>query len=439
MPDAAEIRAQLSARSLPLLEGSLPPGEFVLPDYAGLGLANLPATIALLLGGELPGACPPLRHDLWADWRDGLRRVVLVVVDALGYLQLRSAMSAAVDGRLVFHHLAEAGRMVPITSTFPSTTNTVLSTLWTGYSPAAHGVLAYELYLRELGVAASTLFFWPIHHRRRDVLAEWGIEAEKFIPVPGLAQQLAAQGILTYGFISKAYSDSLLSQMHRRGTQGVTGFVTASDMWLGVQRAIEQHAAEKLLLVAYWDTIDGITHQYGPGDDAWHLELRSISWLMEHAFLSRLTPAQREGTLLLLTADHGGVATPPREAIRLDDHPPLRDALSLPPLGESRIPFLHARGDSLPLVRAYMQEQLAASFVTLTREQVLDSGLLGPGPVYEETPHRLGDLVALARGHHYLARHPQQLKMLGRHGGLSAQEMLVPLIGARLDRLPWPP
>ncbi|HUT21110.1 MAG TPA: alkaline phosphatase family protein, partial [Anaerolineae bacterium] len=70
-----------------------------------------------------------------------------------------------------------------------------------------------------------------------------------------------------------------------------------------------------------------------------------------------------------------------------------------------------------------------------SREQVLSSGLLGPGPVYEETPHRLGDLVCLAKDDHYLARDDYQLKLLGRHGGLSAQEMLVPLLGVRLDAL----
>ena len=121
------------------------------------------------------------------------------------------------DDELVFRCLAEAGRLVPITSTFPSTTNTVLTTLWTGHSPAAHGVLAFELYLRELGVAASTLFFWPIHRRRRDSLAEWGVDARTFVPVPGLAERLADQGIVTRGFLSKAYADSILSRIHRRG------------------------------------------------------------------------------------------------------------------------------------------------------------------------------------------------------------------------------
>jgi hypothetical protein len=431
MPDATLLETHLRAHTLPQIQDRLPDGEFVLPHYDGLGIANLPATIAGLFGAKLPGTCPPLQEDLWADWCDGLQRVVLVVIDALGYLQLRSAMAA--DDELVFHQLAQAGRLLPITSTFPSTTNTVLTTLWTGYSPATHGVLAYELYLRELGVAASALFFWPVHHRQRDSLADWGIDDQTFVPVPSLPEQLLAHGITTRTFISKAYSNSMLSRIHRRGVRQTYPFVSGGDMWLGLRDVIEQHKQEKLLLTAYWDTIDGITHQCGPDDDAWSVELCGLSWMMRTGFLERLTAEQRRGTLLLITADHGGLSTPPQAAIRLDHHPELGNALSLPPLGESRVLFLHTRGDTLDRVQSYVEQQLNDAFVLLTRKQVLDSGILGPGPVYEETPHRLGDLVGLARGSHYLARNEHQAKMLGRHGGLSPDEMLVPLIGVRLD------
>jgi hypothetical protein len=431
LPSASSIERVLRARSLP--DQRVPAGEFVLPSYDGWGIANVPATLAALLGASLPVPCPPLQRELWSGWSDGLQRVVLIVIDALGYLQLRSAMAA--DEGLVFHELAEAGRLVPMTSLFPSTTNAVLTTLWSGYSPAAHGVLAYELYLRELGVAASTLFFWPIHHRQRDALASWGIDAETFVPVPSLAEQLSQHGITTRLFLSRAYMDSMLSRIHTRDVHRVYGFTGVSDMWLGLQRVIERHQQERLLLVAYWDTIDAITHNYGPDDEAWSVELHWLSTMMRAAFLERLAPSQREGTLLLVVADHGGLATPVRAAVRLGDHAPLRDALSLPPLGENRATFLHARGDALDELRAYMEGELGSAFVTLSREEVLASGLLGPGPVYEETPHRLGDLVCLARDNHYLARDDYQLQIVGRHGGLSAQEMLVPLLGVRLDAL----
>ena len=433
MFSASSIENRLRTRALPGLSGQVSLDEFVMPSYDGWGIANIPATLACLFGGGLPSACPPLQRELWSGWTDGLRRVILVVVDALGYLQLRAAMAS--DEGLVFHRLAEVGHLVPLTSIFPSTTNAVLTTLWSGYSPAAHGVLAYELYLREFGVAASTLFFWPVYHRQRDALAAWGLDVEKFVPVPSLARQLSQHGVTTRLFLNRAYLDSMLSRIHTRGARQTYGFVGMADMWLGLRDVIDQHPQEKLLLAAYWDTLDAVTHQYGPDNEYWTMELRSLSTTMQRAFLDRLTPAQREGTLLLLLADHGGLSTPRRAAIRLSHHAPLRDALSLPPVGENRAVFMHARGDTLPALRQYVEAELGSAFVVLSREQVLSSGLLGPGPVYEETAHRLGDLVCLAKHDHYLARDDHQLTQLGRHGGLSAREMLVPLLGVRLDAL----
>jgi hypothetical protein len=338
------------------------------------------------------------------------------------------------DDGLVFHRLAQAGRLVPITSTFPSTTCTALTTLWTGYAPAAHGSLAYELFLRELGVAASVLFFWPVRYRQRDVLGQWGIDPETFIPVPGLAERIVDQGARTHALISKTYATSMLTRMLQRGVQETGGFVGQGDMWLELQRAIEKHQDNKLFLTLYCHTIDSITHQYSPDDASWRLELRAMARMLEEGFLSRLTPRQREGTLLLITADHGGVPTLFQDAIQLSHHPDLREALLFPPVGETRVPFLHTRGDNLDFVLSCM-EKLSHSFATLTREQILQSGLLGPGPTYVETPHRLGDLVGIARGNHFLAQHETHLKMKGRHGGLSPQEMLVPLVGVRLDAL----
>lgn len=433
MFSASVIEDRLRARVLRGLSQQVSSNGFVMPSYDGWGIANVPATLAGLFGGELPGACPPLQRELWSGWIDGLQRVILVVVDALGYLQLRAEM--ALDDGLAFHGLADAGCLVPLTSTFPSTTNAVLTTLWSGYSPAAHGVLAYELYLREFGVAASTLFFWPVYHRQRDVLSAWGLQAESFVPVPSLAKQLSQQGVTTRLFLSRAYMGSMLSRIHTRDVRQTYGFVGMTDMWVGLQHVVEKHPHERLLLAAYWDTLDAITHQYGPDSEFWTVELCTLSTTMQRVFLDRLTPAQREGTLLLLLADHGALPTPRRAAIRFSRHRALRDALSLPPVGENRAVFLHARGDSLAALRDYMDTELESSFVVLSREEVLSSGLLGPGPVYEETPYRLGDLVCLAKRDRYLARDDHQLMQLGRHGGLSAREMLVPLLGVRLDAL----
>ena len=149
--DTAEIEKALLTRRLPL--PTLAGDGWVAPAYQDFSIANLPATIAALLGIDLPGALPALPSNAWRDWSAGLQRVVLVIVDGLGYRLLQGRWAAGDAQQLV--NLASAGRLLPLTSVFPSTTDAAMMSLQTGTAPATHGWLAWEMYLREVGMAAN--------------------------------------------------------------------------------------------------------------------------------------------------------------------------------------------------------------------------------------------------------------------------------------------
>jgi hypothetical protein len=85
------------------------------------------------------------------------------------------------------------------------------------------------------------------------------------------------------------------------------------------------------------------------------------------------------------------------------------------------------------MVRAYFEGQLAGRFVVLDSDAALEAGLLGKGKTAPETPSRIGDLIALARGEANLHWGYKEPKLRGRHGGLTPEEMLVPLLMVRLD------
>ncbi|HEY89157.1 MAG TPA: alkaline phosphatase family protein [Thermoflexia bacterium] len=410
------------------------PGDFVWPRYEGLSVGNIPATIAQLLGNSTVNLLPPLRADLLAGLDEDVRRVVLVLLDGLGWEQLQRMM--AKDEELIFHQLQEQGRLLPLTSIFPSTTVNVLSTLRTGAPPIRHGLLAYELYLRQWATAAECITFSPIVDRGSAALVEWGLDAETFLPVPALAHQLSIQGTLTYQVISNHIKSGALSRMYFRGVREVYGHYSASDFWLTVRRALHEHHAERCYISAYWSAVDTLAHLYGPRHETGLNEVRSLSYLLQRAFLDNLSPADREGTLLLITADHGQLETPVSQAIILTEHPELANMLTLPPVGEARVPFFYVRGGDLEKARTYLEEHFGEQLICLERQTILESGLLGPGEPYSEVPHRLGDLIAITKGHATFVRTEEDAKRLpGRHGGLMSQEMLVPLLAVRLEDL----
>jgi hypothetical protein len=428
--DAIDIERTIVSRQLP---GLLPASEsWVVPHYDGLSIANLPATIAALLGAELPAALPPLPDDLWRDWQPGLRRVVLVVLDALGYRMLQR-MQAAGEGQ-PFSRLAAAGRQVPLTSVFPSTTDAALVSLRTGVPPAAHGWLAYEMYLREWGTVSNAILLCPVWTRQGGMLVDWGLDPETMVPIPTLAGYLAGAGVVNGAVLSAYLKDTPFSKMLYRDIPHVYGHVHASDLWVQVRHLLAETRGKRAFLTAYWSGLDTLAHAYGPDTDLWEAEFHSVSYLLERELLAALPAEDREGTLLLVTADHGQLLIPREKILIANQDPELRRHLLVPISGESRAAFVYPRPGRAQAIRDYLAGAFPGWFTVLDSVQALEAGLMGR-PIADETYARAGELLVLPHGDHALQRAPIPVPLLGRHGGLTQDEMLVPLVGARLEAL----
>jgi hypothetical protein len=137
--------------------------------------------------------------------------------------------------------------------------------------------------------------------------------------------------------------------------------------------------------------------------------------------------------LFLLTADHGQIDAPPSEAVYLRDHPELRNGLMMDFTGDPRAAYLTVRNGDNGRVREYMASRLGREFHVLDSQEALRAGLFGGGKPAPEAQYRIGDLVALPHGQKFLYDEDDAPRMQGRHGGLSPQEMLVPLLISRLD------
>ena len=101
----------------------------VLPDYGG---ACLSSVVPALLDRFGPDVAPWLPAPA-----QGARQVVLLVLDGLGWEQLRADRAHAPT--------VAAGQGGPITSVVPTTTATALTSITTGRPPADHGVVGYRM------------------------------------------------------------------------------------------------------------------------------------------------------------------------------------------------------------------------------------------------------------------------------------------------------
>ena len=407
------------------------PDEFVQPNYLNGSIANVPASIAVLLEVPFEGL-PALPEPYWRPLFGGVQRVITLIIDGFGWNLLQKE-------RPFLNPLLQRAQVVDrITSIFPSTTVAALSSLWTGVGPAQHSMVGLSLYFEEYGTIGQMLKFTPSFGSYPDALIEAGLEPENFLKWPGFAEQLAASGIPTHSFKGRELVGTALSKMHGRGVTGEHGVFTHSHMFVQMRQLLEAKAGEPMYMSAYLPMVDMLSHDFGWNDENVAAELQSIISCLQTHFLKGLSAQARRGTVLLILADHGQIVTPVEDQIYIEDHPILQKMLFMKPSGEPRVLYFYTKHGRQQEVMDYINQQFGQAMIAWPAEQVLEAGILGPAPHAESTIDRIGDVIVAMRGGYSLfgtrsAEHENHSWMLGRHGGMSAAEMTVPWLGFRLD------
>lgn len=427
MPDLTpQLLPQIENHQLPGLE--LPP-DFIAPKYADQSILNIPASVCHWMDIPAIGGAP-LRTEILDPLGNGIRRVILILMDALALHRLQAWMEAGIAP--IWQDLHKDGLLAPLTSISPSTTSAALTTFWTGRSPAEHGILGYEVWLKEYSMVANMILHAPMTFRG-DVgtLNRAGFDPEKFLTVPTLGPHLRKHGITPYAFQHSSIAHSGLSQMFQREVE-IHPFGTAADLWVSLRQLIENKPDERMYVWTYWGDVDGLSHHHGPDNERVLAEFSHFSVAFEQFFFKKLSPEYRKDTLVILTADHGQIHTPLAANNALKNHPALTKQLHITPTGENRMSYLYLRPGCERSVRDYLCSNWENDFTIIARDQALAAGLFGPGSHHLGLQDRIGDLIAFSHGDAYLWWDKKDDFMLGRHGGLHREEMLVPILAARI-------
>jgi hypothetical protein len=426
-----ELREQLLADlHQPRLPGLGLTEGLVSPAYQGQSILNVPASVSNLLGAGEFGS-PALRSEILDALGSGYRNVILVLVDGLGYLRLQRWLGLETFG--VWRQLAERGSLTPLTSISPSTTSAALTSLWTGQPAAAHGIAGYELWLKEYGVVANMITHKPFSFEEQTgSLMHAGFAPRDFVGLPTLGEHLASGGVASHAFQHRAILNSGLSDIFFSEVQR-HGFANETELWGGVRQLLETKTDEKKFVWVYWDKVDALSHMDGPDAPTVQAAFAAFSAAFHSEFASVLSQAVRQDSLLILMADHGQMATPDNPHYDLRNHPNLNRRLHIKPTGENRLAFLYVRPGQIEAVREYIERSWPRQFQLFDSHYALHEGLFGPGEAHPRMAERIGDMVVAARGSAYLWWGDKPNPLLGRHGGLTPEEMLVPFLAARLD------
>lgn len=427
MPDlVSQLMPPLEEKRLPELDL---PDDLMVPAYDGQSILNVPSSVTQLLGVP-PMPAPALREEILAPLGNP-KRVVLLLLDALALHRLQRWVA---EGKLpVFEQLIEQGLLAPITSITPSTTSAALTTYWTGTPPAQHGISGYEMWIKEYGIVSNMIAHSPISYPwGAGHLSEAGFDPSTFLPVKTFGTHLLENNIQTHAFqhrsiIHSGLSDLFMSDVERHG------FSTPTDLWISVRELLESNQEDKLYIWSYWGQYDGISHFSGPDSERAEAEVLYFSQALQTYLIDALSDGAKKDTVFILTADHGQVTTNRGDPhYQLVNHPSLTKRVRFF-AGENRVAFLYIQPGQTEAVKEYIERTWPNQFHVLDSSFAVHQGLFGGGEPHPDFYNRTGDLVLLARGNAFLWWHPSKADpLIGRHGGMTREEMLVPFLAARL-------
>ena len=328
-----------------------------------------------------------------------VKSAVVVLIDGLGLVNLQQNSGHARN----LTRMLEASGSQGIRCGFPSTTAVSLVSLGTGLRAGEHGILGY----RVLDAA----------DKPKNMLTGWenDEEARSWQPNETVFELAVKAGVVAHMVASPEYAATGFTALSMSGAN-FSGVADLNDRVLAAQAIAKTNGT---ICYLYFAELDQAAHRFGVDSKQWRETLEAIDSAI--ALL-------RGDFGVLVTADHGIVDVEVSGQIYLEDIPGFSDAASFA-VGDPRALF--AYGDA---VGARTALQLAGTQVyAVTPEELIALGWIAPEL---RTMGKAPDLVIIAKpGYACYDRrtaNPRSLAMVGQHGGISDEEMRVPLIRAGL-------
>ncbi len=365
---------------------------FLVPDYGGRCLTELVPVLMRLEELRERDAVPE-----WLPPRvAGASNVVLLILDGLGAEQLATRAAIAPTMTEMAHST--------LTSVAPTTTAAALTSIVTGRTPAEHGVVGYRV---RVGGEVMNVLRWttPSGDARNEVR-------------PRAFQQFPAFLGKRVPVISKAeFAHTGFTEAHLFGAE-LIGYRLPSSLPVLIAEALGRRAP---FVYAYYDGIDAIAHMTGLGA-YYDAEVHATDQLIAD-IIDRLP----KGSALVVSADHGQVEVT-KSPLRIDEEV-MVDVEGVS--GEGRFRWLHARSGTSERVAMRAAERFGGACWVRTLDELVDAGVFG-GPLPDAFRRRLGDVALMARAPVAIfdPADPADAHLIGRHGSLTKDELIVPLLGA---------
>jgi hypothetical protein len=337
--------------------------------------------------------------------------------------------------------VAQQGRIEKITAQFPSTTAAHLTTLHTGMPVGEHGIFEWTYYEPTLDAMIAPLLFSFSGTGDRDTLKAAGAKLRKLYPETTLYHSLKKLGISSTILQSREYTPSTYSKAMSRGAQ-LIGFRDLPEGLVSLSQLLEKVSSPSYY-VLYYDKIDSVSHDHGPASAQTEAQVQVFLMTMEQIFKNS-TIRNKKKILCLLSADHGQVEIDPQRTVYINRDPRFigvekfiktnREGDLLVPAGSARDFFLYVYDEMVDEAQVFLAERLGGQAEVRKVYDLAAQGYFGPN-ITPKFRARAGELVILPYADEsvwWYEKDKFEQRFHGHHGGLTPQEVEIPLLGWEL-------
>ena len=373
------------------------------PDYTN-SIVNLMSSIGSASGVTSPYS--PLEFDSLSSL-DDTKNIVLMIVDGLGYNYLREYGGDS----LLKKNLRES-----ISSVYLPSTGSAITSIMTGLAPQQHAVTGWFVYLKEFGLLSRILpYSNTIDYNNL------GVDIANVVDVKSLFQGSNREYslILTRTIVDSVFTKNLTGNANRLQYDGIEQFFSQ------IKKTITT-SDEKKYIYGYWPDFDAVSHILGSRSQDAQDQLRDF----DNHLSTFVESIEGTDTTLIITGDHGFDDVDPLQVIYTQDHPELNDYLVMPFCGDTRSVYAYVRPRKMEQFERYVENEFGNACDIFPSSELVDEGWFGLFDPHPRLLDRIGDYTLIFReGHAMMNCFPgvEPFKMLGHHGGASADEMYVPL------------
>jgi len=382
-----------------------------------------------MLKPDYPGKCitkmvPTVKHILGLDEEETLvdersNKVLLVVIDGLGYEKL---MGLAEDDEKLKEILGSFN-LQRMTTCFPTSTVSGLFSILSGKPPGEHGLFDWVSYSKDLEMRYYPLPFEAVDDEDQEEFEE---KAKKEDIQPETIPESLPGEVKKYEIQPGDIVDE--------ETERKKAYENIVEGLVKTRKAVENEDGKSFFYL-YIGALDKSSHENGPDEKESEELVKELFRLMKENIIEGL-----DDLTVIVTSDHGfmdiensvDIREGSKLAERIYPHLKEQNGRKIKPVGGPRAVNLHVKDDKVEEVMDILNEELDADLELFKTETMLEEGFFGQGEISEEFAENLGNLTLVMTGNSIITFEPYDDYYEGMHGGLTEEELYVPLLSKKL-------